>query len=233
VDVDRGEDELVVKSRPVSRGEATLLIVTFSVMTALSLVLSAGACRQAWPEGPANVIPVALVGGSCVLIWPAIAVLAYWDPPRGTWRLDGDGVSLHPTRGTPVAVRWKEVEWVKWGGLRVVLQDGRRTLRLPFDVIDEPARSSLAGTGRLLRLVYPPDGLLVEPTTNLRQPQPHLAPAADQGHGRRPRRASLMGQPSVGSKSLTDLMSEEGSPSGLPESNRLGSAKCYRFANGR
>jgi hypothetical protein len=138
---DRGESVLIVEKGPRTRAETVSQFVPFGLMMAECLVLTVLVFIPEGPKGPANAVAVALLGGLLVWCWPVIAVFVMRAEVRGTWRLDGDGVGFRPTRGEPILIRWKDVEWVRWGERSVGLRSGRTTLALPLGSMDEPARS--------------------------------------------------------------------------------------------
>jgi hypothetical protein len=140
---DREGSVLVVESRPVTRGQLLGLLAIFGLMMAFCLLLAVAAFVQAWPKGPEHAIPVALLGVFLVGFWPLLFLVILWADVGGTWELDGDGVVHRPARGEAVAIRWKDVERVHYVPGVVALRSGRTTLKIPFNAIDEPARSKL------------------------------------------------------------------------------------------
>jgi hypothetical protein len=138
-----GEAVLVVESRPFKRDDWIGLAIVFGLAMLFCAGISVAACVRTWHEGPSSVIPMVLAGLFLVGIWPALILAIVFGSTRGTWSIDSDGVAFQPLRGNRVAVRWKEIERVRWGAQFIALRDRRSTVKIPLNDIEEPARSAV------------------------------------------------------------------------------------------
>src|SRR5689334_14983194 len=112
---DHGAAVLVVDSRPRSRGEMLFLAVSSGLLIPGLFAVAVWACIAEWPRSPAAAVTAAVYGAIfAVVVWPSAILSDFRDSPRGTWRLDGDGISFTPRRGPTVALRWKAIERVRW-----------------------------------------------------------------------------------------------------------------------
>lgn len=133
---------LTVEAHPWGRGEAAFMI-GFAVFVSLvgvpiaaSILTSGRAASRGEAVAAVAAALLTLVAG------PSVVVAAVREFPRGTWRLDAEGVT-HSTRRRMRQIRWKDVEWVRWRSDVVTLKGGGKCVRVTLGYIEEPAWSAV------------------------------------------------------------------------------------------
>ena len=139
----RSDVQIFVETRPPKRWEPCFWVALAVVYVGSGFVAVFMTLTRDKSLGTGAVIAVILMGTFWCLSGPGLILVAHRRTPRGSWRIDADGITYRSTRGKTRSLRWSEVEKVCWRfDHGVAFVGGRTQLFLPLSIVDEPARSA-------------------------------------------------------------------------------------------
>lgn len=136
------EGALTIRTRPAARWEPYIWVVLAVVYLGYGFAGVVLILARVEARGPGFVSAVLLAGAFWTVSGPLVMLASHRSTPRGSWRIDAEGITYRSTRGVTLSLDWGDVEKVRWGlHPGVALVGGRTTLYVPLSLVAEPGRS--------------------------------------------------------------------------------------------